>query len=187
MEIIATAGASMMSMFTGGAAAAGTAGAAGAASAGGLSALSGGFSAFSSLASAGSGIMGLITGFGNAEGHRNQGRSDIIAGEEKATDIMEARNRQIANNMVAAAAMGLSVTGGEPADAAVAAEADAARQIEIERTNAALRRRIRSGMAQQAEIGGVAQLVSGLGGAAKELASSGMRTARRGGATAEAA
>jgi hypothetical protein len=188
MEIIATAGASLMSVFTGGAATAATAGgAATAASAGGLSALSGGLSIFSSLASAGSGIMGLITGLGNAQGHRNQGRSDIIAGEEKAADIMEARNRNIANNMVAAAAMGLDVTGGEPVDAAVAAEADAARQIEIERTNAALRRRIRSGMARQAEIGGVSQLISGLGGAAKELASSQLRTARRGGPAAEAA
>lgn len=181
MEIIATAASTAMSALGSIGGAVTSAASTGAAA---LSSLSGGLSTFSALASAGSGIMGLLTGLGNAQGQRNQGLSDIVAGEEKAADIMEARNRQIANNMVAAAAMGLDVTGGEPADAAAEAEKEAARQIEIERTNAALRRRIRSGMARQAEIGGVSQLISGLGSAATELASSGVRRARRGSAEA---
>lgn len=159
--------------------AAATAGAAGA-TATGLGALSGTFSTFAGLAQIGSGIAGLWSGFANAENQRFQAAADRLAGEETVADLMEQRNRTIANNMVIAAASGIDTSVGDPVDAAEKVKLDAERQIGTARSNAAIRASLRQSQARQAEIGGIASLFGGIAGGAKELASSRIADARRG-------
>ena len=146
----------------------------------GLGSLGSGFSAMSSLASFGSGVLGLFQGLANADGQRFQAAAERVAGEEAVADLMEARNRTMANNMVAAAASGVDTSVGDPAQAMDQAAEDANAQISVARSNAAMRAYLRRQQARQAEIGGIASFVGGVGGAAKEMASSRLATERRG-------
>ena len=173
MEILMTAVSTVGSMFSAGAGAAG-------ATAGGLGGLSGTFSAVSSMASMGSGLMGLFSGMSNASNQRFMGEVDQLQSDQRIVDLAEERNRVIANNMVMAASSGLDITAGEPAWAAAEAERDTERAMKMERENAALRRYQRNRMAQAAEISGWSSLVTGMGSAAKEMTTSGLRSARRG-------
>jgi DNA-binding protein H-NS len=158
----------------------GTAAAATGASAGGLGALSGSFSAFSGLASFGSGILGIYKGFADAQGQRMQAEQERLAGEETAADLMEQRNRTIANNLTIAAASGIDASVGDPVDAARQVTEDANRQIGTARSNASMKAYIRQMNARQSEIGGIASGIASFGTGAKELASSRISDARRG-------
>lgn len=158
----------------------GTAAAAGGASATGLGALSSGFSAFSGLASIGGGILSIYKGFADAEGQRFQAKVDRLAGEETAADLMEMRNKTMANNMVAAAASGVDASVGDPATAAEQVGEDADKQIRLARNNASTKAYMRQMNARQMEIGGIAAGLASFGSGAKEVASSRMSSARRG-------
>lgn len=155
------------------------AGAAGA-SASALGGLSGTFSAFSAFASLGSGVMGMMQAGQQAQGSRLQAAWEQAGGADEVADLMEARNRTIANNMTMAAASGIDTSVGDPQDAARQVEEDANRQIGTAQANANMRRYMRQQQASQSETTGFASLIGGVAGAAKELASSSMSTARRG-------
>jgi hypothetical protein len=186
MEMLAAAGS--MAMSAAGSAASAVSGALGiggtaagaGATAAGLGGLSQGFSAFSALAKMGGGLLSGVQALGSAEGQRFQGKVDMLAGEEAVADLARRRNETIANNMVIAAASGLDITSGEPVDMANSVTADADKQIFQTRTNAATRAYLRKSMARSQEIGAVSSVVEGFAGAAKELSSSSMATARRG-------
>jgi hypothetical protein len=174
MEVLIGAGSGLMGMFSGGGAAAAGA------SAAGLGGAASGFSAMSSLASMGGGVMKLFTGFASAEGTRAQGALERVSSEMEIAQIGAERNRIIANNLVVAAANGLDVSAGEPADQAIIAEKDAEAAINRERMNQAMRRYAINRTARAQEISGISGLVEGFASGAREMASSSIKTSRRG-------
>lgn len=184
MEILATAGTAAMSMFSAGASAIGSAASAvgGAVSSGAsaMSSLSGGFSAMSGLASIGSGVVKMFGQKAAASDQRFQSRMEAASSGLQLAELKEERNRVIANNLVVASASGLDVTAGDPADAARAAEDMTRNQIEIENSNAAMRRYTRNRMASAAESKGWWSVFDGVVSAGKEMTSSRMQTDRRG-------